>query len=327
MSTEQGTPGQEARSDGNGLERLLAEANLARMRGHWPDAEAGCVKVLRADPNNLHAHSLLGDIYRDQGRSDDALQWYRLALDLAPSSAADREKLLRLETDIREAEGRSLTASADSHEPPVPLRQFRWLTAAIIVVAIAAGTITLSATRRAPHPAPSKDASGVKVSPVTGPAARPDPLGRAPQAAQAAAPRSVEPARQIDADLRLEAGLATRADLTRGMRVLAVSASGGGAVLALGLPQAASGAAMGRNEMLRGALASAAFLLNGPASPGSVQVMVMDADGQGLMRPLFRGVVTRAALQAGSNFASTWWSPSAEPSGPATSGESDPPQG
>jgi hypothetical protein len=270
----------------------------------------------------------LGDIYRDQGRSDDALQWYRLALDLAPSSAADREKLLRLETDIREAEGRSLTASADGREPPVPLRLFRWLTAAIVVVAVAAGTITLSATRRAPHPAPPKDAGGVKVGPAVGPAARPDPLGRAPQAGQAAAaPRAVEPGRQIDADLRIEAGLTARTDLTRGMRVLAVSASGGGAVLALGLPQAAAGIAMGRNEMLRGALASASFLLNGPANPGSVQVVVMDADGQGLMRPLFRGVVTRAALQANSNFASTWWSPSAEPSGPASSGEADPPQG
>jgi hypothetical protein len=146
-----------------------------------------------------------------------------------------------------------------------------------------------------------------------------------PQAA--AAPRVVEPGRQIDADLRLEAGLTARADLTQGMRVLAASVGGGVGVLVLGLPQASSGATLGRNEMLRGASSSAEFMLNGPADPVSVQVMVMDADGQGLMRPLFRGVVTRAALQSGTNFASTWWSPSAEPSGPAASGEADPPQG
>lgn len=320
--------GQDALPDENSLERLLAEANLARLRSHWPDAEAGCVMVLRADPNNLHAHSLLGDIYRDQGRFDDALQWYRLALDLAPSSAADREKLLRLETDIREAEGRSITAVADRNEPPVLLRQFRWLTVAIVVVAIAAATITWSATRHASRLAPPRHAGGMKVRPAVGPVPHRDHVGRAQPLPQATpVPRTVEPGRQIDADLRLEAGLAARSDLTQGMRVLAASAGGGVGVLVLGLPQAVSGGTLGRNEMLRGALASAAFLLNGPANPVSVQVMVMDADGQGLMRPLFRGVVTRAALQSGADFASTWWSPSAEPSGPAFSGEAEAPQG
>jgi hypothetical protein len=37
----------------------------------------------------------MGDIYLDQGRLDDAIQWYCLAIDLDPGNAADRLKLTR----------------------------------------------------------------------------------------------------------------------------------------------------------------------------------------------------------------------------------------
>jgi hypothetical protein len=79
--------------------RVLAEANLLRMRGQWEDAEGRCIDVMRADPNNVHAHSLLGDIYRDQGLHEEAAQWYRMALDLNPSSEADRTKLEMVERE------------------------------------------------------------------------------------------------------------------------------------------------------------------------------------------------------------------------------------
>src|SRR5216110_1032892 len=64
----------------------LSEANLLRMRARWVDAENRCIEALRLDPNNLDGHSLLGDIYRDQGKLGDAAQWYQLALDLNPNS-------------------------------------------------------------------------------------------------------------------------------------------------------------------------------------------------------------------------------------------------
>ncbi len=83
------------RSDG-----LLAEANLLRMRGQWQQAETCCIDVMRVNPNNVHAHSLLGDIFRDQGRYDESHQWYQMALDLNPSSSADRAKLVHVEQVI-----------------------------------------------------------------------------------------------------------------------------------------------------------------------------------------------------------------------------------
>lgn len=73
----------------------LAQANLLRMRGRWDAAAEECAQVLRLDPGNPSAHSLLGDIYQDQGRVEEARHWYQLALELNPGSEADRLKLAR----------------------------------------------------------------------------------------------------------------------------------------------------------------------------------------------------------------------------------------
>ena len=75
---------------------LLAQANLLRMRGHWEEAAQSCMAALRLAPDSSSANSLLGDIYENQGRYDDAAQWYRMALDVYPDSLADRVKLDRL---------------------------------------------------------------------------------------------------------------------------------------------------------------------------------------------------------------------------------------
>lgn len=65
------------------------------MRGQWSEAADQCAEVLRIDPRNATAHSLLGDIYQDQGRPRDARHWYQLALEMNPASTADRAKLAR----------------------------------------------------------------------------------------------------------------------------------------------------------------------------------------------------------------------------------------
>lgn len=75
---------------------LLARANLLRMRGQWDEAVAVCTEALRRAPESATAHSLLGDIYEAQSKTDDALQWYGMAVDLDPYSQTDRAKLDRL---------------------------------------------------------------------------------------------------------------------------------------------------------------------------------------------------------------------------------------
>ena len=85
-------------SDLAGTDPLLTQANLARIRGNWSDSVEMCVRVLRSQPGNAEAHSLLGDVYRDQGALEDAIQWYRLAADLRPAGP-DAEKLRRMEQE------------------------------------------------------------------------------------------------------------------------------------------------------------------------------------------------------------------------------------
>jgi len=92
---------------------LLAQANLLRVRGHWEEAAEACMAALRLAPDSSSANSLLGDIYENQGRYDDAAQWYRMALDANPDSPADIVKLdrLRQREDIRPGPSR-LSVSA-----------------------------------------------------------------------------------------------------------------------------------------------------------------------------------------------------------------------
>lgn len=107
---ECGAPLQDELSGAEGLEierevySLLATANLYRIRGLWQEAENKCVEVLRRYPNNPTAHSLLGDIYADQGRWEEAKEWYELAVELNPSSQVDKRKLERVKSILEERE-------------------------------------------------------------------------------------------------------------------------------------------------------------------------------------------------------------------------------
>lgn len=75
---------------------LLLNAHLMKLRGELEAAIGECIKALRINPDNVAAHSLLGDIYYEQGKTDEAMNWYKLALDLKPDSSVDRARLERL---------------------------------------------------------------------------------------------------------------------------------------------------------------------------------------------------------------------------------------
>lgn len=86
---------------------MLTRANLLRMRGRWTDAADVCVEVLRKEPSNPTGHSLLGDIYQDQGRPEEAIYWYQHALELNPGSEADRAKLARAQETLEARQQRA----------------------------------------------------------------------------------------------------------------------------------------------------------------------------------------------------------------------------
>lgn len=109
--------GQKKARSSNTAEALLSEANLLRLRCDWGGAEARCLDVIRLDPNNFHAHTLLGDLYRDQRRFDDAAQWYQLALDLNPTSRSERAKLKKVEDELARQAVRAVRAGHSSRPP------------------------------------------------------------------------------------------------------------------------------------------------------------------------------------------------------------------
>jgi len=75
------------------IERLLSEAHLLRSQEQQEDAIALCTRVLRLDPMNAAAPALLGDIYREQLNYQEALGWYKLAVQRNPDNLGDRRKL------------------------------------------------------------------------------------------------------------------------------------------------------------------------------------------------------------------------------------------
>lgn len=85
----------------------LARANLLRMRGNTKDSVDVCLGILRRFPNNVTAHTLLGDIYAEQGDLKQSAEWYEMALDLAPDSDVDRSKLAKVRERMAEKEAAS----------------------------------------------------------------------------------------------------------------------------------------------------------------------------------------------------------------------------
>jgi hypothetical protein len=125
------------------IHQLLLNANLLKIRGDLDGAVAECINALRIDPDNITAHSLIGDIYRGQGKAEEALRWYRLALDISPNSMRDRARVDELTKEELEKVGPA--ASTDWKFSSLTL----WT---LLAVFIALTVVTLGIhMRRAPH--------------------------------------------------------------------------------------------------------------------------------------------------------------------------------
>ena len=181
------------------LPALLSEANLYRMRARWVDAENRCIEALRLDPNNVDGHSLLGDIYRDQGKLEDAAQWYQLALDLNPKSIGDKTKLAELDkqrnrrpaTDLGVVKASMPAGPTFGTQRLLGLPPSIWLQAitiiAIVFVVIVIGAAISMSSRRSPAP---ETIDAPQTSTTNGP---PMPLSGAPAAITAKRPAAVPP--------------------------------------------------------------------------------------------------------------------------------------
>ncbi len=64
-----------------GAQRLIAEGEQAMAEGKWDVAINSCMAVLSADPGYLPVHIMLGDIYLQLGRVEEAITKYTTVMD------------------------------------------------------------------------------------------------------------------------------------------------------------------------------------------------------------------------------------------------------
>ena len=102
-STQAGPrPTQTRRQRFTEVDRLLAEAQLAFVRGKFNEASLICRKALNLNPRSARAHAVLGDINRVQGHTEKAIVEYGFAIQLDPNDQQSRikmERLVREESD------------------------------------------------------------------------------------------------------------------------------------------------------------------------------------------------------------------------------------
>ncbi len=188
---------------------LLMTANVLRLRHQWALAEAKCSEALKLDPDSAPACSVMGDVLRDQGREEDAIEWYKMAVDRDPASETDRKKLealidRRFSAQPEPRLGPSLSAvkkwartASDEVRAARPICPWAMVTAAIFAVTLlAAFTLVLVGKRTTPPTAIPNESVG-------GPFA----TEAAYQGAEAARPPESKPT-EITGDITaLEAGI------------------------------------------------------------------------------------------------------------------------
>jgi len=79
--------------------RLLSDAQYAFVKGRFGEAASLCRQALKINPNLSRAHAVLGDIYRIQGRTEQAISEYGYAVQLDPG---DRESAWKMERLVRD---------------------------------------------------------------------------------------------------------------------------------------------------------------------------------------------------------------------------------
>ena len=92
--------------------RLVQEAETAFTQGDLRSAAWLCKQARQLDSRNVQAHVVLGDIYRVQGQTEQAISMYTIASQLNP-----------LDSDVTAKLNRLLRQTGNNH--PVPVRERR----------------------------------------------------------------------------------------------------------------------------------------------------------------------------------------------------------
>ncbi len=110
-------PGMGSTGAGDGeIAALLAAASRALKRRDWTTAQEKCTEAIVREHDNRSALALMGDIYMDQHRYEDAASWYQLAFDQDSENVSVEQKLTRARALARV---RPATAAGGAKEPAI----------------------------------------------------------------------------------------------------------------------------------------------------------------------------------------------------------------
>lgn len=90
----QAAPGQV--SSAKGPTQLIKDAQFAFIQRRLGEAANLCKEALKLDPRNAKAYATLGDIYRAQGKTGNAIKYYSYAMQYNPRDMDSQTKLMDL---------------------------------------------------------------------------------------------------------------------------------------------------------------------------------------------------------------------------------------
>lgn len=143
---------------------LLERAYRLRSEGDVEGAILLCQEALRLKAESTSAHSLLGQLYAQQGEHDRAVQEYERVLQLNPGSIADRVKLDELrasdEPDAPARNGRTRIVLTEQKFTPESARNGLAIASIAIILMMAGGAFALKFWPQPAVPVTNKENAG-----------------------------------------------------------------------------------------------------------------------------------------------------------------------
>jgi tetratricopeptide (TPR) repeat protein len=121
------------------VDALLREANILRMRGQAQAAEERCQAVLALEPAESSALEMLGDLLRERGRLEDALDHYRRATAAAPERPSPERKFAEVTLELSEQQRLRDHAAFLLQNPPSATQQRRNVLLALVISSLFPG--------------------------------------------------------------------------------------------------------------------------------------------------------------------------------------------
>jgi hypothetical protein len=130
----------------------IAKMNLLRIRGDMDGAKSLGLSILKKHPRSVEAHVLMGDLNSEQGKLDQAAEWYSLALDIDGKSPGTAKKLEKVRVALDVVKNSS---SSQANLAPTK-RSGTLLFLAVGASALAIGSMAFLAGTRSPT-TPARD--------------------------------------------------------------------------------------------------------------------------------------------------------------------------